>query len=49
MSKLTVILPAAGRATRLQLPYAKEVMSIGPNKSLIDNSFIFLEITVEKT
>lgn len=41
MSKLTVILPAAGRATRLQLPYAKEVMSIGPNKSLIDNSFNF--------
>lgn len=41
MALLTVILPAAGNATRLCLPYPKEILSVEKNKSLIDYSFDF--------
>ena len=39
MNKLTVILPAAGKATRLNLPYPKEILRLNQEKALIDNSF----------
>ena len=39
MKKLTVILPAAGKGTRLNLPYPKEIFRIDKEKALIDNSF----------
>lgn len=39
MTKLTVILPAAGKGTRLNLPYAKEILRVDKEKALIDNSF----------
>ena len=39
IKKLTVILPAAGKGTRLGLPYAKEIFQINKEKALIDNSF----------
>ena len=39
MTKLTVILPAAGKGTRLNLPYPKEILRIDKKKALIDNSF----------
>ena len=39
MIKLTVILPAAGRGTRLNLPYPKEILKIDREKALIDSSF----------
>ena len=39
MKKLTVILPAAGKGTRLNLPYPKEILRIDREKALIDNSF----------
>lgn len=39
MKKLTVILPAAGKGTRLNLPYPKEILRIDNEKALIDNSF----------
>lgn len=39
MNKLTVILPAAGKGQRLNLPYPKEILRINESKALIDNSF----------
>ena len=39
MNKLTVILPAAGKGTRLNLPYPKEILRLDKEKALIDNSF----------
>ena len=39
MTKLTVILPAAGKGTRLNLPYPKEILRLDKEKALIDNSF----------
>jgi NDP-sugar pyrophosphorylase family protein len=39
MIKLTVILPAAGKGTRLNLPYPKEILRLNKDKALIDNSF----------
>lgn len=39
MNKLTVILPAAGKGTRLNLPYPKEILRLNKYKALIDHSF----------
>ena len=39
MNKLTVILPAAGKGTRLNLPYPKEILRLNKDKALIDSSF----------
>ena len=39
MEKLTVILPAAGNGTRLNLPYPKEILRLNNEKALIDYSF----------
>jgi NDP-sugar pyrophosphorylase family protein len=39
MNKLTVILPAAGKGSRLNLPYPKEILRFDKEKALIDNSF----------
>ena len=39
MNKLTVILPAAGKGTRLNLPYPKEILRFNKEKALIDSSF----------
>jgi NDP-sugar pyrophosphorylase family protein len=39
MRKLTVILPAAGKGSRLNLPYPKEILRVDKDKALIDNSF----------
>ena len=39
MNKLKVIIPAAGSASRLGIPYSKEIMRIEKGKSLIDNVF----------
>ena len=39
MNKLTVILPAAGKGTRLNLPYPKEILRLNKDKALIDHSF----------
>ena len=39
MGKLTVILPAAGKGKRLNLPYPKEILRLDNEKALIDNSF----------
>ena len=39
MNKLTVILPAAGKGTRLNLPYPKEILRLNKEKALIDSSF----------
>ena len=39
MTKLTVILPAAGKGTRLNLPYPKEILRLDKHTALIDNSF----------
>lgn len=39
MTKLTVILPAAGKGTRLNLPYPKEILRVDKENALIDNSF----------
>ena len=41
MSKLTVILPAAGKGTRLNLPYPKEMFKLNNEEALIDHSFNF--------
>jgi len=43
MSKLTVILPAAGKGSRLNLPYPKEILRVDKEKALIDNSFDLFE------
>jgi dTDP-glucose pyrophosphorylase len=37
--KLTVILPAAGSGSRLNLPFSKEIMRIDERMSLIDHAF----------
>ena len=39
MKKLSVILPAAGKGLRLNLPYPKEIFRVDKEKALIDNSF----------
>jgi NDP-sugar pyrophosphorylase family protein len=39
MTKLTVILPAAGNGARLNLPYPKEILRLDREKALIDYSF----------
>ncbi len=36
---LTVILPAAGKGTRLNLPYPKEILRLDKHQALIDYSF----------
>jgi NDP-sugar pyrophosphorylase family protein len=36
---LTVILPCAGKGTRLSLPFSKEIMPVGASKCLIDFAF----------
>jgi len=41
MSKLTIILPAAGKGTRLNLPYPKEILRLDNDNALIDNCFKF--------
>ena len=41
MSNLTVILPAAGDGTRLNLPYPKEILRLNDQEALIDSSFNF--------
>ena len=41
MSNLTVILPAAGKGTRLNLPYPKEILRLKIDEALIDHSFNF--------
>ena len=41
MSALTVILPAAGNGTRLNLPYPKEILRLNDHEALIDSSFNF--------
>ena len=41
MSNLTVILPAAGKGTRLNLPYPKEILRLNNDEALIDHSFNF--------
>ena len=43
MKKLTVILPAAGKGSRLNLPYPKEILRVNKDKALIDNSFNLFE------
>ena len=39
MSALTVIMPAAGKGTRLNLPYPKEILRLDKEQALIDFSF----------
>jgi NDP-sugar pyrophosphorylase family protein len=39
MKKITVIIPCAGKGTRLGLPFSKELFSIERNKCLIDYTF----------
>ena len=41
MSNLTVILPAAGKGSRLNLPYPKEILRLNNEDGLIDYSFNF--------
>lgn len=41
MTPLTVILPAAGKGTRLNLPYPKEILRLDKDQALIDHSFNF--------
>lgn len=41
MSLLTVIMPAAGKGTRLNLPYPKEILRLDKDQALIDHSFDF--------
>ena len=41
MSNLTVILPAAGKGTRLNLPYPKEILRLDKDHALKDNCFNF--------
>lgn len=37
--KLTVIIPAAGKGSRLNLPYSKEIMRVNRDQALIDYTF----------
>lgn len=37
--KLTVILPAAGKGTRLNLPYPKEILRVDKSQALVDFTF----------
>jgi len=39
MTKLTVILLAAGKGKRLNLPYPKEIFRLDKGNAFIDNSF----------
>ena len=39
MTKLNVILPAAGKGSRLNLPYPKEILRFDKERALIDSSF----------
>lgn len=41
MTPLTVILPAAGKGTRLNLPYPKEILRLDKEQALIDYCFDF--------
>ena len=41
--KLNVILPAAGKGTRLNLPYPKEILRLDNDNALIDNCFNFFK------
>jgi NDP-sugar pyrophosphorylase family protein len=41
--KLTVIMPAAGKGSRLGLPYPKEIMQLEKDQALIDYSFDFFK------
>ena len=41
--KLTVILPSAGKGTRLNLPYPKEILRLDNDNALIDNCFNFFK------
>jgi NDP-sugar pyrophosphorylase family protein len=41
MTPLTVILPAAGKGTRLNLPYPKEILRLNKEQALIDYCFEF--------
>ena len=41
MSNLKVILPAAGKGSRLNLPYPKEILRLNNDDALIDYSFNF--------
>lgn len=41
MSRLTVILPAAGKGSRLNLPYPKEILKLDAHTALIDHSINF--------
>lgn len=43
MSKLTVIIPAAGKGSKLKLPYSKEILRVDQDNSLIDFSFNFFK------
>lgn len=40
---LTVIIPAAGKGTRLNLPYPKEILRLDKEQALIDYSFDFFQ------
>ena len=46
MSKLKVILPAAGKGTRLNLPYPKEILRLDNDNALIDNCFNFFRLLI---
>ena len=47
--KLTIILPAAGKGARLNLPYPKEIYQIERGKALIDFSFdLFSNVKKER-
>ena len=41
--KLTIILPSAGKGTRLNLPYPKEILRLDNDNALIDNCFNFFK------
>ena len=41
--KLTVVLPSAGKGTRLNLPYPKEILRLDNDNALIDNCFNFFK------
>lgn len=43
MNPLTVIMPAAGKGTRLNLPYPKEILRLDKEQALIDHSFDFFK------